>query len=372
MTSAVASLIFLIAGTDAIRDGAFGFPQDQAVVLCDWPDLRLSVWNNREVLFVQAVLWNDGDETPGETQDGRPIGDNAALGLDVNADSRYTANVDRIYYLNPWPSRPGLRFQVYGAGGQTTHLEHDSSGRGSITYLPTDKGRRARVDNFVIPLSELGTAPGRELRLVYFTHSPVPALRLDSAGFQPMGTYYIKQVPLNVYQSIMLADRATPIDVSVVPRGRDVVPQGNTTTVAPPAVGATPPKLDAVEWLHIDPAPTLQALRGDVVLVEFWTSSCGACIKAIPELNSLHDRYADQGLRVLALTPQSRQGVEWVMTKSPIRYAIGAGSKARFTWGVSSVPRAFLIGRDGRVLWYGRPSDGLEQRVVNALEAPSP
>jgi len=377
MMAAIASLIFLLAawgcsptsdGTDAVSDGAFAFPQDQAVVLCDWADLRLSVWNNHEVLIVQAVVWNDDDETLGESQDGRPIGDNAALGLDVNADSSYTADVDRIYYLNPWPRRPGLRHQVYGPGGKTTHLRNDSSGRGSISYLPTGDGRRARVDTFVIPLSELGTGPGRELRLVYFMHSPVPDMRLDSAGFQRMGRYYIKQVPLDLYQSVVLADRTTPIDVSVVPRGRDEVPEGQTVTGTAPAVGATPPELGPAEWINIDQAPTLQSLRGSVVLVEFWTSSCGTCIETIPELNRLQDRYADRGFRLLGLTTQSRRGVEWVMTKTPIDYAIGAGSNDRHAWAVSSVPHAYLIGRDGRVIWHGQPSADLEQRIVAALE----
>ena len=372
MTTAVAPLIFLLAGTDAVRDGSFGFPQDEAIVLCDRADLRLSVWNNREVLYVQAVLWNDGDETPGETRDGRTIGDNAALGLDVNADGRHTADVDRFYYLNPWPTRPGLRYQVAAPDGQTTHLQHDSSGRGCISYLPTADGRRARVDTFVIPLSELGTGPGRELRLVYFTHSPVPMLRLDSAGFQPGGTYYVKQVPLELYQSIVLADRARPLDVSVVPRGRDAVPQGKTRLAPAPAVGATPPELGAADWMNIDVAPTLQSLRGSVVLVDFWSSSCGSCIEAIAGLNRLHDQYAQKGLQVLGLTPQSRRGIEWVTSKTPIHYAIGAGSAARPAWGVSSVPYAFLIGRDSRVLWHGRPSAGLERRIVAALEAPSP
>ena len=182
MTTAVATLIFLLAGTgtDAVGQGAFGFPQDQAVVLCDRDDLRFSVWNNREFLFLQAVLWNDPDQTPGETADGRAIGDNAALGLDIDADGRRTADVDRIYYLNPWPSRPGLRYQVFVPNGATTHMRHDSAGRGNISYLPTADGRRARVDTFVIPLAELGTGPRRELRLVYFTYSPVPGHRLDS------------------------------------------------------------------------------------------------------------------------------------------------------------------------------------------------
>ncbi len=371
MTTAVATLIFLLAGTDAVGQGAFGFPQDQAVVLCDRADLRFSVWNNGEVLYLQAVLWNDPDDTPGETPDGRVIGDNAALGLDINADGRRTADVDRIYYLNPWPSRPGLRYQVFVPNGATTHMRHDSSGRGSISYLPTADGRLARVDTFVIPLAELGTAPGRELRLVYFTHSPVPGLRLDSAGFQPAGTYYIKQIPQGRYQSIVLADRVSPMDVSIVPRGRDEVAQAKTRLAPAPAVGAMPPALGPAEWMNIDEAPTLQSLHGSVVLVDFWSTSCGSCIAAITDLNRLHDRYADKGLHVLGLTAQSRRGVQWVSSKTPIHYTVGAGSTASPAWGVPSLPYAYLIGRDGRVLWHGRPSAGLQQRIVAALAAPA-
>jgi len=368
MTTAVATLIFLLAGNDAVREGSFGFPQDQAVVLCDRADLRFSVWNNREFLFLQAVLWNDPDQTPGEIPDGRAIGDNAALGLDIDADGRWTADVDRIYYLNPWPSRPGLRYQVFVTSGATTHMRHDSSGRASISYLPTGDGRRARVDTFVIPLAELGTRPGRELRLVYFTHSPVPALRTDSAGAQPAATYYIKQIPLEKYQSVVLADRVSPVDVSVVPRGRDEVPQAKARVAPAPAVGSTPPELGTAEWMNIDAAPTIQSLRGSVVLVDFWSTSCGSCIAAIADLNRLHDRYADKGLHVLGLTAQSRRGVEWVSSKTPIHYTVGAASTASAAWGVPSMPYAYLIGRDGRVLWHGRPSAGLEQRVVAALQ----
>ena len=41
---------------DLKTNGVCGFPQDQASVLCDNDSLRLSVWNNREYLFVQAIL----------------------------------------------------------------------------------------------------------------------------------------------------------------------------------------------------------------------------------------------------------------------------------------------------------------------------
>ena len=41
---------------DLETNGVYGFPQGQASVLCDNDFLRLSVWNNREYLFVQTAM----------------------------------------------------------------------------------------------------------------------------------------------------------------------------------------------------------------------------------------------------------------------------------------------------------------------------
>ena len=82
----------------AVREnGVFGFPQKQAKVFCDTPDLRLSVWNNDRFLYVQAVLWKDNDSALGKTKDGRTIGDKSDLRLDVNVAGTVTPNVDRTY-----------------------------------------------------------------------------------------------------------------------------------------------------------------------------------------------------------------------------------------------------------------------------------
>src|SRR5688500_11354603 len=73
---------------DLKRDGAFGFPQGNARVLCDNPDLRLSAWNNSEYLFVQAVLWKDDDAALGKTEDNREIGDGSTLILDLDGNGK--------------------------------------------------------------------------------------------------------------------------------------------------------------------------------------------------------------------------------------------------------------------------------------------
>src|SRR3712207_5650545 len=97
---------------DLKKDGVFAFPQKQAEVICDSEELRVSWWNDAKHLYGQAVVWKDDDNSLGETEDGRPIGDTASLALDLDADQKVTANVDRKYALNSWPAIPGLSYSI--------------------------------------------------------------------------------------------------------------------------------------------------------------------------------------------------------------------------------------------------------------------
>src|SRR5262245_7558651 len=149
-----------VARADVRTDGACGFPQKDATVLCDTPDLRLSVFSDAAYLYVQAVVWNDPDNTEGETADGRAIGDNSALMIDADGNGKATPNVDRTYSLDPWPKLPGLRYSVVLGDNITSHLADDSKGHGAISYLMDKDEKRVRVDSFLVPLAEIGRKPG--------------------------------------------------------------------------------------------------------------------------------------------------------------------------------------------------------------------
>ncbi|KOF20803.1 cytochrome C biogenesis protein [Ensifer adhaerens] len=66
-------------------------------------------------------------------------------------------------------------------------------------------------------------------------------------------------------------------------------------------VEAVAPSLDgAVEWLNSSPLTT-EALRGKVVLIDFWTYSCINCIRTVPYVRAWAEKYRDQGLVVIGV-----------------------------------------------------------------------
>jgi hypothetical protein len=95
-------------------------------------------------------------------------------------------------------------------------------------------------------------------------------------------------------------------------------------------------------------------------------------VAGIPHLNELHEKYgpADRGgLVILSLTDQDPTPVEKFVKEKPIKYAVGAGSETIDAYGVTGIPHAFVIGRDGNLVWEGHPADGLDAQVEKALNA---
>jgi thiol-disulfide isomerase/thioredoxin len=342
---------------DLKKQGAFAFPQDAATVLCDNKDLRVSAWNDAGHLYVQAIVWKDGDDSLGETEDGRKIGDHSDLLIDADADGKVTPNVDRVYALNPWPSRLGLHYQVRVSDSASTGLKGDSKGRGSINYVETPAGK-VRVDCFVIPLAEIDRKPGDKVRIAYYGSSPKPELTVNSIGFEKAGQYYSHSLPMDKYHEIKLADRPASLDLKKVPDGRDQqVALERKPTKPMPKTGTVPPEVIAKDWLNIDKAPTLAGMKGKVVVVEFWATWCGPCVAGIPHLNKLHEEYGSKGLVILSFTDQSKAGIDKFIKDKPMKYVLGTGSELSAEYGVEGIPHAFIIGRDGKLLWQGSPND---------------
>ncbi|MGH8045401.1 MAG: thioredoxin family protein, partial [Stenotrophomonas sp.] len=75
---------------------------------------------------------------------------------------------------------------------------------------------------------------------------------------------------------------------------------GQSAAAALPVEGQLPGLGGAVEWLNSPPL-TAEALRGKVVLVDFWTYSCINCLRTLPYVKAWAQKYRDQGLVVIGV-----------------------------------------------------------------------
>lgn len=91
--------------------------------------------------------------------------------------------------------------------------------------------------------------------------------------------------------------------------------------------------------------------RGKVVVVDFWATWCGPCREMMPHLSQLQQRRGAEGLVVIGLTDEEEAKVAPFLRKNPVSYAVGIGAAdVHKAWGVSSLPTAFVVGRDGKVV----------------------
>jgi thiol-disulfide isomerase/thioredoxin len=126
---------------------------------------------------------------------------------------------------------------------------------------------------------------------------------------------------------------------------------------------ASAPEINIAEWIDQKPV-TLAALRGQVVLLDFWATWCGPCQVTMPKLKTLHERYKDKGLVVIGLTQFYGQvhnapltpGEELGYLRSfkkeqhlPYGFAVAADSDNDLRYGVRNIPTTFLIDRKGHI-----------------------
>jgi thiol-disulfide isomerase/thioredoxin len=124
---------------------------------------------------------------------------------------------------------------------------------------------------------------------------------------------------------------------------------------APPArgpqVGDIPPA-----QLGEDPdgAPvSLAGYRGKVVVLAFWTSSCGYCLKELPALDALQRQAGDQWLKIVTVNVQDDIADYRAMMRQMRDYALvmtrDASGDIAAGYGVNAYPNLWMIDPQGRI-----------------------
>ena len=105
-----------------------------------------------------------------------------------------------------------------------------------------------------------------------------------------------------------------------------------------------------------------QGLRGKVVMVNFWATSCTSCVREMPAMVDTYNKFKGQGLEFVAVAMQydpPNYVVNFTETrKLPFIVALDAGGDLAKSFGdVTLTPTTFVIGKDGTILkrYVGEP-----------------
>lgn len=148
---------------------------------------------------------------------------------------------------------------------------------------------------------------------------------------------------------------------------------GKTDAVKNAIEGKAPPPL-AGAWLNTKSPLDWAALKGKVVLLDFWTHWCGPCRAATPHVKALASKYGPQGFVVIGVhSDPNREKMVEVAKELGMTYPIlfdGDKSILR-SFGADSFPDYYLVDRKG-VLRFADLANREVDRAVELLIAEKP
>ncbi|WP_041346993.1 TlpA family protein disulfide reductase [Niastella koreensis] len=115
---------------------------------------------------------------------------------------------------------------------------------------------------------------------------------------------------------------------------------------------------------------SLQNLKGKVVVLNFWFTSCSPCIREMPHLNELVAQYSGKEVVFIAFANNDEASIRAFLEKRPFHYAKVPNSKlVNDLYNIDSWPTSFVIDKEGKIRLAVNYNDNIEQIISAAIKA---
>ena len=118
----------------------------------------------------------------------------------------------------------------------------------------------------------------------------------------------------------------------------------------------------------------LESMNDKVILVDFWATWCGPCVREMPNVVAAHKKYKDQGFEVVGISlDENKAAVEKFVTENGLDWpqyfdGKGWGNEIAQRFGINSIPATFLVGKDGTIVASNLRGPALDEAIEEALK----
>jgi thiol-disulfide isomerase/thioredoxin len=137
--------------------------------------------------------------------------------------------------------------------------------------------------------------------------------------------------------------------------------------------GKPMPRLEVTEWINGEVKPA--DLKGKVVVVDFYATWCGPCMKAIPHNNEMFKQYQSKGLVIIGVCTSNRGQESFAdnAKQHRVEYPVARDPdlKSQKAWAVRYYPTYAVIDRKGVVRAVGLQPQHVETVVKKLLAEPA-
>jgi thiol-disulfide isomerase/thioredoxin len=118
---------------------------------------------------------------------------------------------------------------------------------------------------------------------------------------------------------------------------------------------------------------SLDQLKGQVVMINFWASWCGPCRQEMPLLEQMYKRYSPLGFTLLGVNVEANsKDAEKLLANVPVSFPVlfDKDNKVSKLYDVNAMPSTVFIDRKGNVRYLHRGyKAGDESEYLNQIRA---